>query len=123
MMCGWRRVRDDAGVGSVLLLAGVLVLLVAISCGLALGGLAVARQHVNAAADHAAIAAASAGQCDQAARLAELNHARLRDCRWSGPDVIVVVEASLPAASRWLARVAGERPAVVVGSARAGPPG
>jgi secretion/DNA translocation related TadE-like protein len=118
-----RHTSREAGAGSVLMLAGLLIVLTAVSCGLALGGLAVARQHVNTTADHAALAAARTGQCDRAARLASLNHARMRDCRWSGGDVTVVVEASLPAASRWLAQVAGGRPAVVVGSARAGPPG
>jgi secretion/DNA translocation related TadE-like protein len=117
-----RFVRDDSGVGSVLMLVAALVLLVATTCGLALGGLALARQHVNAAADQAALAAASTGQCDRAARLAELNSARLRECQWVGADVTVVLEASLPAVSRWLAWAAVGRPTVVVGSARAGPP-
>jgi secretion/DNA translocation related TadE-like protein len=122
-MSSWgRSVRDDSGVGSVLMLVVVLVLLVATTCGLALGGLALARQHVNAAADQAALAAASTGQCERAARLAELNNARLRECRWVGADVTVVLEASLPAVSRWLAGAAAGRPTVVLGSARAGPP-
>jgi len=122
MTCGARPVRDDAGVGSVLVLVMVFVFLVATSCGLALGGLALARQRVNAAADQAALAAASAGQCDRAARLAALNGSRLRECRWVGADVIVVVEAPLPAVTGWLAGAAGGRPATIVGSARAGPP-
>jgi hypothetical protein len=82
----------------------------------------VARQHVDSAADQAALAAARSGQCDRAAHSANQNNARLRECRWTGADVIVVVEASVPAVARWFAHVPGGRPGTVIGSARAGPP-
>ena len=117
-----RPVRDDAGVGSVLMLVAVLVLVLATSCGIALGGLALARQHVDAAADQAALAAATSGRCDRAAHIAEINGSRLRECRWVGVDVVVTLEASLPASARWLAGVTPGRPTTIVGSARAGPP-
>jgi secretion/DNA translocation related TadE-like protein len=114
--------RDDDGVASVLLVALLAVLLVAGMCGAAVAGLALGRQHADQAADQAALAAASTGDCDQAVRVAQANLARLRDCRWVGADVVVVVEASLPAAVAFLGSLPHGHPSVILSSARAGPP-
>ena len=80
------------------------------------GGVALVRQHARAAADQAALAAATMGDCAAAARLAAANGAELRDCRLEGSDVQVTVALPLPTA---LARLSAEP---VQATARAGPP-
>lgn len=97
--------RDD-GAGSVLALAVVLVVLLVGTCGVALGGLSVARQQAQASADQAALAAAATGECARAEALAAANGTRLLECRWVGPDVVVGVAAPVPVVSRWLVALA-----------------
>ena len=114
--------RGDDGVASILMAALLGVLLLAGISGAALAALTLGRQHANQAADQAALAAATSGSCDRAARVAQANVARLRDCRWIGSDVVVVVEAALPAAVALLGSLPIGHPSVILGSARAGPP-
>lgn len=107
------RRRDDAGAATVLVvaLAGVLLLV-----GLALGeaaSLIVDHRRAQAAADLAALAGASSGECAEASRVADRNGARLRACRHDGPDVLVEVEVD---GGGWLARTVG-----LPARARAGP--
>ena len=111
--------RGDAGGATVLVvaLAGVLVF-VMVGLGAA-GGLVVAQRRVQAAADLAALAAATTpgGACGEAARVAAANGAALERCRRDGEVLSVVVSVPgpvLPWASRWSeVRVSAE--------ARAGP--
>ena len=114
--------RADDGVASVLLAALLGVLLLAGMTGAALAALALGRQHADQAADQAALAAATTGDCAQAARVARANQTSLRDCQWVAGDVVVVVEAPLPATAAILGSLPIGHPSVIVGSARAGPP-
>jgi secretion/DNA translocation related TadE-like protein len=73
----------------------VVVVLMAMAAGVAVfAGLAAAKHRATAAADLAALAAASAGSggCEVAGRTAASNGARLTGCTPSGLDVTVTVE-------------------------------
>jgi secretion/DNA translocation related TadE-like protein len=95
----------------------VAVLLAVTGGGTAVGSVVVARHRAQAAADLAALAAASrlpAGPvtaCVWARRLARQMRADDADCAVEGLDVVVTVRMSVPLAGRFTARAA----------ARAGP--
>ena len=99
-----RRPRGDAGVATVLVLsmASVLVLVGAVTSGLA--AVAVARQRAASAADLSALAAAASTlegpevACDRARRLATRTGARLASCTVDGDVVQVVAEVRPPGA-------------------------
>jgi secretion/DNA translocation related TadE-like protein len=109
----------SAGSATVWLVAAIVVVVAALSVGLALGGVATAERQAAGAADAAALAAAVAtiegpgAACGRAATLAALNQARLTSCDVSGAVVTVSVVVRLPAL---LARFGA-----ATGRARAGP--
>jgi secretion/DNA translocation related TadE-like protein len=108
---------DDRGSATVVAAAMVLVLLTVTGGGAALGSVVVARHRAQAAADLAALAAASrlpAGPvtaCAWATRLAHLMRGDEADCVVEGLDVVVTVRIAVPVAGRFSVRAA----------ARAGP--
>ncbi|GAB3014070.1 hypothetical protein GCM10011376_08550 [Nocardioides flavus (ex Wang et al. 2016)] len=114
-----RRRDDDTGGATVLVvaMAGVLVFVMA---GLgAAGGLVVAQRRVQAAADLAALAGATAtgDPCGEAARVAAANDAALDRCSLDAEVVSVVVSVPGPVLS-WASRWSQVR---VSAEARAGP--
>lgn len=114
----WRcRGASDRGAATVLTVAMAGVLLLAGAAGGVVGALVVDHRTAQAAADLAALAAASASAagdpCVRAAAIAADNGARLRACRREGLDVVVAVVVTGP---RWLGQHGD-----LVASARAGP--
>ena len=113
-----RRGRDDRGSASMLVVVHLTVLLV-LGCALAaVGGLLVAHRRAQAAADLAALGAASAlaegrDGCARAGELARANGATVSGCRVDGREVRLRVQVPGP---RW----GGRRP-VLSAEARAGP--
>jgi len=88
------RRRAERGSATVYVLT-VALLLMAVTLGAAgFAGLATAKHRATAAADLAALAAASAGQagCDLAGRTAARNGGRLTECTREGRNVTVTVE-------------------------------
>ncbi len=116
---GFRRPRlvDELGSATVVAAAMVAVLLAVTGGGAALGSVVVARHRAQAAADLAALAAASelpagtATACSWATRLARRMRADNAECAVDGLDVVVTVRMSVPLAGRFTARA----------TARAGP--
>ncbi|MDT0214045.1 flp pilus-assembly TadE/G-like family protein [Rothia sp. ARF10] len=113
--------RDERGSGTVLVTAGVAVLLVLGLAGLQVGAAASAAHRARSAADLSALAAATARQdgrtdpCGRAELLAVRNAARVVDCRMGADDsVLVQVTTDLDLAWPGLPRTA-------TASARAGP--
>ena len=109
------RCRPEHGGATVLVVAMAGVLL-AVTGGLAaVGGLVTAQRRAQAAADLAALAAATepAAACVEAARTASANDATLVGCRVAGQEVTVVVAVPGPAVPWRTVRVTAE--------ARAGP--
>lgn len=110
----------ERGAGTVLVLAVVLVVMVAVQAVAVLAAGQTARHRAAAAADLAALAAAqqlasgAADPCADAGRIARANGAALRDCVVDGVEVEVQVRVETTSALPWLP--AQER------RARAGPP-
>jgi secretion/DNA translocation related TadE-like protein len=109
------RRRRDVGSATVYVLAIALALMTLTVVVAGFAGLVVAKHRATAAADLAALAAASApaAPCTVAAATAEHNGARLTDCDRLGADVLVAVSISARAPF-------GLRP-LVRARARAGP--
>lgn len=111
-----RAVRDQRGGATVLAVACLGLLMVVAMALVEVGAWFVAHRTVRAAADLAALAAATeigADPCGAAAQVAERNGAVLVSCEVAGREVSVVT--SVPAPSRW-------GPAAdLTGRARAGP--
>lgn len=118
-------VRSDRGAAVVWSLALVSILGLVALVGGAVGGVVTARQHVAAAADLAALAAAQAPDdpCGHAGAVAQANDVTIDGCRVVGTDVVVEVHGEPPPiVSRLLSFLgAGATPTIRV-SARAGPP-
>lgn len=118
----------DRGSATVLALALMSVVAVAVLVLWALADVVVARQRASVAADLAALAAVphvGAGRtatCERAADLATRNGTRLVDCRIDGADVVVAVERDLTGAAARMAAWASAAPPSIVVRARAGPP-
>lgn len=110
----------ERGAGTVLVLAIVLVVMIAVQAVAVLAAGQTARHRAAAAADLAALAAAqrlAAGAvdpCTDAGRIARANGAALRDCVVDGLEVEVQVRVETTSVLPWLP--AQER------RARAGPP-
>ncbi|MGH8775897.1 MAG: Rv3654c family TadE-like protein [Jiangellaceae bacterium] len=109
-MRGRRIAGTERGAGSVLVLCGVMVVLMALLAVATLGGGYVARHRAAAAADFAALAAADqlrAGgampPCDEASAVAESNGGVLRSCTVKGWDVEVTVAVDVSGPTAWLA--------------------
>lgn len=105
--------RPERGAGTVLGVVAVSALLV---LGLVLAevaGLVRAHRRAEAAADLAALAAAQAGSCEAAARIATANGATLLGCRVVGHDALV--EVGVTPARAWAPA------ARLTAQARAGP--
>ena len=107
-----RRPEHGGATVLVVVMAGVLL---AVTGGLAaVGGLVTAQRRAQAAADLAALAAATSGDaCAEAARTASANDATLVGCQVAGQEVTVVVAVPGPAVPGRTVRVTAE--------ARAGP--
>ncbi|MDQ6525156.1 flp pilus-assembly TadE/G-like family protein [Nocardioides sp. LHD-245] len=115
--------RDQRGAATVLTLAMVGVLLLVGAAAGVVGAIVVAQRRAQAAADLAALAAATslAGRadhpgrdpCASAAEVAGDNGAELDSCRVEGRDVVVAVRVGGP---RWLGQDQD-----LVAAARAGP--
>lgn len=108
--------RDESGAAVVVATALIMVLGLVAVIGVGVGGLFAAHRRVSAAADLAALAAATArerGQkpCAAAASIASRNGAGLVDCAVDAEAVEVVVESEVP----------GPGPGTVRARARAGP--
>ncbi|MBB5787599.1 Rv3654c family TadE-like protein [Jiangella mangrovi] len=110
----------ERGAGTVLVLAVVLVVMVAVQAVAVLAAGQTARHRAAAAADLAALAAAqrlasgAVDPCADAGRIAQANGADLRDCVVDGAEVEVQVRVETQSALPWLP--AQDR------RARAGPP-
>lgn len=104
----------ERGAATVLLVCLLTLLLVVTGAVLAVSRVAVARAKVSAAADLAALAAASAGECSAATTVAAANGGVLASCEAVGPDFQVSV--SLPVV------VLSGRELTLSAQARAGPP-
>lgn len=111
-----RRLRDDRGAASVLVLAVGLVL-VGVAAIVVIGGAArVARHQARVAADFGALAGGGhtvegqAAACAVALRYVEANHARMLGCTVDGLEIVVRAEVRL-----------GIYPASAVAASRAGP--
>jgi secretion/DNA translocation related TadE-like protein len=110
-----RRVRADHG-GATILVVAMAGVLMFVAVGLAaVGGLVTAQRRAQAAADLAALGAASdPGQaCGEAARIAAANAAVLDGCQVNGDEVRVSVSVMSPSVAWREVRVSAE--------ARAGP--
>jgi secretion/DNA translocation related TadE-like protein len=100
--------RREHGAGSVLLLAAISMIVVAVLATLTLGAGQVARRGAADAADLAALAAASevgrvgGDPCAAAERVSRLNGADLRECAVDGWEVEVVVSVPASGPLRWL---------------------
>ena len=126
---GIARDNTEVGMASLWVLILATVFLVAGSGAVAIAQVALVRQRVAAAADLAALAAATylwRGGADQACReaadVAAANHAELASCETAYPNATVEVESSLPALVNRLAGLAGQPAPTVRVRARAGPP-
>ena len=126
-----RCTRDSAEVGMASLWVLILatVLLVAGSAAIAIAQVSLVRQRVAAAADLAALAAATDlwrgdmdHACREAAAVATANHGDLASCEIAYPNATVEVESSLPTLVNRLAGLAGQSAPKVRVRARAGPP-
>ena len=101
--------RRERGAGSILVLCGVMVVLVALLTATALGGGILARHRAAAAADLAALAAAeelrlgTGSGCAEARAVAETNGGVLQSCQVEGSRVEVSVAAPVVGPSAWLA--------------------
>ncbi len=117
------RKQDERGSGSILM-AGVMGVVVALSCvAMMVGGYLLAHHRARSAADLAALSAAVGYQrgrdaCPEARRLAERNGAVLADCDQVGDqiDFVVTVVVRIPVRS-----VLPGLPAWVSAEAHAGP--
>lgn len=89
--------RDDRGAGSILVIMELAMLLVFVVGASAIGQVIVLHTKVSAAADLAALAAARAGDCGQAGRIAEANSATLQSCVQDAGDfqVVTAIEFAL----------------------------
>jgi secretion/DNA translocation related TadE-like protein len=99
----------ERGAGSILVLCGVMIVLVALLTATALGGGILARHRAAAAADLAALAAAeelrlgTGSECAEARAVAETNGGVLQSCQVEGSLVEVAVTAPVVGPSAWLA--------------------
>lgn len=100
-----------------------LLLLVGLAIGV-VGGIAMTRQRAATVADLAAVAGAqSAGPpCDAVAALVHANAMALVSCEVEEGDVLVEVDAPVPAAVARAVALLGRGPPTVRQAARAGPP-
>ena len=87
--------RDDRGAGSVLVLMALAMLLVVVVGVSAIGQVIVLHTKVGAAAYLAALAAARAGDCAEAGKIAEVNGATLKSCVEDEGDFQVVTAFEL----------------------------
>lgn len=128
--------RGDEGFGSVLVVAGAALLLLAFAGAVAVGDLVATETRVRTAADLSALAAAGAAAygpgpaCSRAAAVAADNHARLQRCTVGTAalggdatpfDVDVVVAATVTGPAAAVARHLGLEPPVLRARALAGP--
>jgi secretion/DNA translocation related TadE-like protein len=104
-----RQTARERGAGSILVLCGVMIVLVALLTATALGGGILARHRAAAAADLAALAAAeelrlgTGSECAEARAVAETNGGVLQSCQVDGSRVEVAVAAPVVGPSAWLA--------------------
>jgi secretion/DNA translocation related TadE-like protein len=105
----------DAGAATVLLVALMAALLVAVGLALQVVHVGVARARITAAADLAALAAARAADCAAASPVGLANGATRLSCEPRGSDFLVRAETDVV--------VLGDRHITISGLARAGPPG
>lgn len=118
--------RADRGSATVMLLAAMALCMVVGMVALAMTEFASARARVSAAADLAALSAASralySDGCDRASEVARENDAVLRSCHLEGTDAVVAVEGRARGVLARLARMAGKSAPQIVVDARAGQP-
>ncbi len=116
----------DRGSATIVWLTAVVMCVVFGVLALALTEFASARARVSAAADLAALSAASrtlySDGCQHAAQVARENDSTLRSCHIYGTEVEVAVEGRARGALARLARMAGKVAPRIVVQARAGQP-
>lgn len=125
--------RRERGAGSVLVLTGTMMIVVAVLTGATLGSGFAARHRAAAAADLAALAAArelsdasSGDPCETAERVSRANGADLQKCMVDGNEVEVLASAQIIGPLRWLAdpvrraRAGVPPPSIRVGALSAG---
>lgn len=98
-----RGVEAEHGFTTILALAIMTGLAVAIGATAAASQWAMARAQASMVADIAAVAAARQGDCGAAATAAQAHAATLDECTWQGVDVTVMVQVAAPGGlAAWL---------------------